>query len=252
MQSCRQEDYKIVNYVSTDSTNAEALRLIQNGCLDDYVITADQQTQGKGSKGRNWQSLLGNLHASILLRSQTTPIQNQQLPFLVSNAVYSTLNYFAKKDKVNVNIKQKWPNDVLINGKKVAGILLESHTHNQQNYLIIGIGINILASPEQANFPASSLVNEGIILQHTDELLNVLMLEFRRLYQQWCIDYSFKVIRQQWLKRAYNLNKVITIDDGHCKVSGIFKDLDFSGSLVLQMPDQTLRSFVVGDLLSKE
>ncbi|RUP42040.1 MAG: biotin--[acetyl-CoA-carboxylase] ligase [Acinetobacter sp.] len=244
--------YNLLNFETVDSTNSEALRLAKIGTIDNCVITAVQQTGGRGSKGRNWVSILGNLHISILLNiSRSLDIQrHSELSFLAANVIYKSIKEISNKQNIKTKIELKWPNDVLIHEKKVAGILVESISFEKKNYVVIGMGVNLIEAPANTAYPTTSLFDEGMMLQNTDEFLYILMNKFDRLYNQWLSDDNFTKVRSQWMKHAYNLNKVITINDGSKRISGLFKEIDSVGAMILQLNNGQLCRFLSGDVIN--
>lgn len=245
------ERYNLITFEEIDSTNSEALRIATSGVLDNCVVFSRIQTGGRGTKGRHWNSLDGNLHASILLDSDFAPKKNLQLSFVIANAVFETINHFTKLSNIKLDMKLKWPNDVLIDGQKVAGILLESISIKNKNYVIIGFGINIKHAPK-IDKKVTSLINEGIKIDNTNDFLNILMNKFEKLYQQWKFDNNFVRTRKDWMRRAYNLNKVITIDDGVRRISGLFKEIDLDGAMRLQLASGQYCNIVAGELIVQE
>lgn len=243
------KNYNLLIFETIDSTNSEALRLAKAGAIGDFVIISNTQTGGRGSKGRLWKSIAGNLHTTILLNSPVDPKKHPQLSFVVANSIFDALAKIAQSKHRNLNIKLKWPNDILINGRKVGGILLESITLGNKNYVAIGIGVNIIEAPANVSFPATSLYDEGIILESSDELLSLVINRFDKLYKGWIADNSFIRTRKDWMRRAYNLNKVITIDDGNRRLSGLFKEIDFDGSIRIQLAGGQLYNLAAGDVL---
>jgi BirA family biotin operon repressor/biotin-[acetyl-CoA-carboxylase] ligase len=243
--------YNLIYFEEIDSTNSEALRIASSGTSGDSIILASNQTGGRGSKGRYWTSIPGNLHASILLESKVSLKKNSQLSFVIANAVFEAISYLAKLQNIKLDMKMKWPNDVLINEQKVAGILLESISIKEKNYVVIGFGINLMHAPVLDN-KTTCLTDLGIKINSTDEFLNVLMGKFEKLYQQWKLDNNFIKTRKNWLRRAYNLNKVITIDDGARRISGVFKEIDLDGAMRLQLASGQYCNIVAGEFLSQE
>lgn len=175
--------------------------------------------------------------------------RHPQLSFVIANAVFEALTSLIQEKKVNLDIKLKWPNDILINGKKVGGILLESISLFNKNYVVIGVGINIMEAPANVTFPATSLYDEGLVLENSDELLDLIMRKFDKLYKRWIADNNFIRTRRDWMRRAYNINKVITIDDGNSRVSGTFKEIDLDGSIRIQLAGGQLYNLAAGDVL---
>lgn len=245
--------YNLLIFDVVDSTNSEALRLASSMPAGDFVIITREQTGGRGQKGNSWISVEENLHMSILLTSSANPKDHPQLSFLAANALYDSIKYLAKERGVNLDIKLKWPNDVLVGGRKVAGILLESISFDDKNYVVIGFGVNVMEAPKiDAGYKSTSLSDEGITLNHADEFMNILVNKFDKLYRQWYAHASFMKTRKDWLRRAYNLNKIITIDDGLHRVSGIFKEIDLDGAIVLQLNDGQFSTINSGTIISVE
>ena len=243
------ENYNLLTFETIDSTNSEALLLASSGVSGDFVILSREQTGGRGQKGREWVSISGNLHASILLVSNADPKRHPQLSFVIANAMYESIATFAAKYKLALDIKLKWPNDVLIGGKKVAGILLESIKFKDKNYVVVGFGVNVMKAPTNIGRAVTSLFDEGIQFQHSDEFLFMLINKFDKLYKQWKLENNFVQTRKNWLKCAYNLRKVITVDDGASRISGIFKDIGFDGALRLQLASGQVHNVVAGEVL---
>lgn len=242
------KNYNLITFESIDSTNSEALRMASSGATGNFVILSRNQTGGRGQKGRQWISFPDNLQASILITSVVDPQRHFQLSFLIANAMYEAIQSIAKQQGLNGDISLKWPNDVLIANKKVAGILLKSISFAGNNYIVIGCGVNIMNAPKKLE-RATSLKDEGFELKGVDEFLNILMSKFDPLYQEWVIENNFKKIRQDWMSRAYNLNKVITVDDGVKRISGIFKEIDFDGSIKLRLVSGQFYNIVAGDVM---
>ena len=246
------KNYSLLTFETVDSTNSEALRLASSGASGNFIILSREQTGGRGQKGREWVSIAGNLHASILLDSKSDPKKHPQLSFVIANAMYESIAALAAKHKLSLNIELKWPNDVLINGKKVAGILLESISFERKNYVVVGFSVNIMEAPNALGRPVTSLLDEAIKFGHPDEFLNILMDKFDKLYKQWCVENNFVKTRKNWMRRAYNLNKVITVDDGVRRISGVFKEIDFNGAMRLKLASGQLYNLVTGEVLTDE
>ena len=145
---------------SVDSTNAEALRLAQAGEEGPLWIWADVQEQGRGRRGRRWDSAAGNLYATLLVTLDALPGQAASLSLAAPLAVLATVNDFLTGD---MRARLKWPNDVLLAGRKVAGILVESLTTTCHNRYIfaIGCGLNLRHAPASSRYGATSLSNHG-------------------------------------------------------------------------------------------
>ncbi|WP_341756857.1 MULTISPECIES: biotin--[acetyl-CoA-carboxylase] ligase [unclassified Candidatus Tisiphia] len=229
-----QEKYNLLIFDEIDSTSSEAIRMAKTCPDKNYVILAKNQTKSRGRNSRIWHSSLGNLHVSILLNHQINLAYVPQLSFVMAIVVYKTINSLTTSSRNS--IKLKWPNDILINDKKVSGILLESISINNNNYLIIGIGINIKKSPVNIDQLATNLSYENIEVKDTEYLLDILMINFEKYFSRWK-EQGFSKIRQYWLKHAYKLGKMVSVNDGNAKISGIFKDIDEYGGIRIQLED---------------
>ncbi|WP_341757823.1 biotin--[acetyl-CoA-carboxylase] ligase [Candidatus Tisiphia endosymbiont of Ditula angustiorana] len=227
-----QEKYNLLIFDEIDSTSSEAIRMAK-ACPDkNYVIFAKNQTKSRGRNTKAWHSSLGNLYVSILLNHKIDLNFIPQLSFVMAIVVYKTIrSLWVESENF---IKLKWPNDVLINDRKVSGILLESISINDNNYLIIGVGINVKGSPLNIDQLATNLSDENIAVKDLEYLLELLMINFEKYFSRWKQE-GFSKIRQYWLKRAYKLGKMVTVNDGNTKISGIFKDIDEKGSIRIEL-----------------
>ncbi|WP_375359421.1 biotin--[acetyl-CoA-carboxylase] ligase [Candidatus Tisiphia endosymbiont of Neophilaenus lineatus] len=227
-----QKKYKLLVFDEIDSTSSEAIRMAKTCPDGNYVILAKNQTKSRGRNSKIWHSSLGNLHVSILLNHKINLSYIPLLSFVMAIVVYKTINSLTASSENS--IKLKWPNDVLINDKKVSGILLESISINDNNYLIIGVGINVKGSSLNIDQLATNLSDENIEVKDLEYLLELLMINFAKYFSRWKQE-GFSKIRQYWLKRAYKLGKTVTVNDGNTKISGIFKDIDENGSIRIQL-----------------
>ncbi|HJD55714.1 MAG TPA: biotin--[acetyl-CoA-carboxylase] ligase [Rickettsia endosymbiont of Pyrocoelia pectoralis] len=148
---------------------------------------------------------------------------------------------------VNDAVRLKWPNDVLINGKKISGILLESVKVDDDYYLIIGIGINITYHPENIDQPTTSLSAANLPITEPQVLLEILIDNFEKYYQIWKKE-GFASIRKKWLQHAYKLHKNISVKYQNEIIHGIFKDIDSTGKIILQLPSNKILSLSTAEL----
>lgn len=213
------------DYPETNSTNDLAAKLSANPPAQRFVVTAERQTQGRGRRGREWQSLTGNLFMSLAMEE---PSPNwSELVFVVSLALLETVRVYQPE----INVRLKWPNDVLVKGRKISGILLEK---GAGLYIIIGIGVNIAAAPlsTESLYPAASLAESGI---NTDRcaFLAAFLQQFNRFYELW-IKSGFAAVKEQWLKKALGLNREISVNLPRQSLDGIFRGIDDNGCLLLE------------------
>ena len=213
-----------VRYEELDSTNSEARRLAEKGEPGPLWISTGRQTAGRGRRGRAWDAAPGNLAATLLIRPGASQAVIGQLSFVAALAAAETASHFARSASILV----KWPNDVLAEGKKLSGILLEGGS----DWLAIGIGINLASFPEGTEFPAISLAQLGIAPPSPEEALTVLAARFAHWYDVWMKD-GFDTIRDAWLARAAGLGKPIRARLPSETREGVFEGIDQSGALLL-------------------
>ena len=226
------KNFTISHLEQVESTNSLALNLIKSYQINhNHIILADYQTGGKGRMGRNWVSPIGNLYFSLSLKPQKSIAINSQLSFLAAVAMGLALSELSKNQ---LEINYKWPNDILLSGKKVAGILLES----DMDFLVLGIGVNIKSHPEQTTYPACNLDEQGFEAVDKINLLEKFLDNFSDLYQKW-LDFGFVPIRNLWLEKAFNLNQEITVNLPNQSLRGTFKNLDEQGNLILEVNGKT-------------
>jgi BirA family biotin operon repressor/biotin-[acetyl-CoA-carboxylase] ligase len=222
--------FTLRRFAAIDSTNDEARRQGAAGAREGLVVWADSQSGGHGRQGRAWHSPPGNLYCSILLRPARPMAEVAQLSFAAALSVCDALMPLLRE---GAPPRCKWPNDVLIDGRKIAGILLESEAAGTAvTSLVVGIGINLASHPEGTETPATSLsALDGRATP--DMLLSGLCRSFLGWYRSWQAE-GFGPLRAAWLRRAHGLGSDIRVRDGAVETRGRFVDLDASGALVLE------------------
>lgn len=236
------KDFNIDSYKQVSSTNFLILDLAKSHSIHhNQVIVADLQTNGRGRYGRVWQSPQGNLYFSLLLKPNKNLEFSSTLSFVAAVAIAEALT------ALGVNkISYKWPNDILLNGKKLAGLLLESDLKN--NWVVLGIGVNINNYPDATNYPATSLAEQGFDPITPENLLKQFLDQWLIFYQQW-LDFGLLPIRNLWLKNADNLGKEIKVNLPNEQLIGIFQDLDKDGNLILNVNGR-IRSIASGEVFN--
>jgi BirA family biotin operon repressor/biotin-[acetyl-CoA-carboxylase] ligase len=229
-------DWPVRRYDSIDSTNEEAKRLARQGERGPLWLVAREQTRGRGRRGRTWISDGGNLFATLLLDA---PPNAPELCFVAGLAVADAVAGFAPSARVGL----KWPNDVLLEGRKLAGILLE----REGRALAIGIGINLAQHPENMEFPASSLSDATGAAPTADATLHRLGTATRTWYEVWRAQ-GFAPIRDAWLARAAGLGDTIRARLSKTEVTGVFEDLDQDGALLLRGADGRIVRITAADV----
>lgn len=218
-----------------DSTNAEAQRRALAEEPGPLWILAGRQLQGRGRRGRPWSTERGNFSATLLLRPPGGPTDHALRSFVTALALYDALVEITGRPEL---FSLKWPNDVLLNGQKLAGILLESGSVGGAPYLSIGIGINLRHVPppevlEPGATPPVALSEATGISVTPEEMLDYLAAAFARREAQFA-TYGFGSIRTAWLAHAARLGEVVTARMPGREVTGTFVTLDDHGAIVLQ------------------
>lgn len=220
--------YRLSRHDELDSTSSEARRLAEAGERGPLWITAERQTAGRGRRGRSWETLSGNLAATLLLRPNAPAETVGQFSFAAALAVVDTAVYFAPHAAITV----KWPNDVLAEGRKLAEILLESGQDAAGTWLTVGIGINLAAAPQGTEFPAIAIADLGVA-PPPDAALTLLAGRFAHWYDAW-MSGGFQTLRTAWLARAGGLGQPIRARlASHETRHGLFEGIDNNGALLL-------------------
>ncbi|MGH7111187.1 MAG: biotin--[acetyl-CoA-carboxylase] ligase [Stellaceae bacterium] len=222
--------WPVIRYLVIGSTNDEAKRLAQDGAAARTVVWALRQTKGRGRRGRPWHSPAGNLYASLILRPQVPAARAAQLGFVAALAVGGALDRLCPG---LTGLSYKWPNDVLLDGRKLCGILLESEAGDGERpaFLVAGIGINLRAAPQDTEFPATALAERGFPEIVPDAMLAALLAEFERWMGCWERD-GFAPVRAAWRTRAL-LGGSARVRLDRLSLQGRLIDIDEEGALLL-------------------
>ena len=232
---------RVIYYSHLASTMEVAKREAQQGATEGTVVIADEQTAGKGRLKRVWLSPKGNIALSIILCPSVA-----HLPSLIMLASLAVVHSIEAVTGLKSQIK--WPNDVLINGRKVCGILIENEVQgNIVNYAIIGIGINV--NLRRADFPeirltATSLSDEMQRDVSRLSLIRHLLVDMERLYLTLQAGES---IYEEWRDNLVTLGRRIRVESGKTTYEGIAESVAKDGSLLLRHSDGSLTKIVTGD-----
>jgi BirA family biotin operon repressor/biotin-[acetyl-CoA-carboxylase] ligase len=230
--------FEVRHYDQLGSTNDEARRLADAGAAHGTVVHADQQTAGRGRLARRWFSPPGNLYLSIVLRPNVATPQTIQLGFLAALAVADAVDALLPRQ---VRASLKWPNDVLVRGGKIAGILLEQ----AGDTLILGIGLNVLQAPSGVAYQVSTIVGAGG-LATVDGTRDKLLAALGQWLVVWEQD-GFPPIRSAWLARAHPPGSQLGVRLADQFINGLFVGLDEDGALLLDTPQGRGR-IIAGDV----
>ncbi len=233
--------YRLVSLDTVESTNDEAKRLAEDGTADEWTLVwARAQTAGRGRHGRSWESPEGNLYCSLLLRPACPPGQAAEIGFVAGLAIFDAIGSLVLP---GLEAWCKWPNDVLLGEAKVAGVLLET---TGADWLVVGVGINLVHYPADTDFPATSLWQQGSPGITVEDMLEAFCRHFLTWYKRWR-DEGFTPIRERWLQRARGLDEEISVRLSGETVTGVFAGLDDDGALILEGPDGD-RRIAAGDV----
>jgi BirA family biotin operon repressor/biotin-[acetyl-CoA-carboxylase] ligase len=245
-------DYHLLAYDELDSTNEEAKRLAEGGGSHGAVIWAKRQAAGRGRMGRLWVSVEGNLFCSVLLNPRCNAETAAQLSFVAAVATAETLKSIVPESE---KIHCKWPNDILLNSKKIAGILLESFEARDivgaggkmQRWVVVGVGMNVDSCPTNTDIPATYLKKAGVEIISAKIVLSRFIHYFITEYDLWAAK-GFAPIRKKWLEYAFKMGKPIEVRLPKESFTGIFEGIDTSGQLILKSRGNKKKMISAGDV----
>ena len=218
---------RLLTFAAVRSTNDEAFHLAANGDPGSVWLTAAEQTAGRGRHGRPWVSTPGNLYASLLLNEAAEPRLTPQLGFVAALGVHDAILDATGCEPARLAIK--WPNDLLLDDSKVAGILVEARGGCA---VVVGIGVNVAHHPAGTPYGATSLAAAGIeatpetLFAHLTNALDMRLAE-------WDRGAGFPAIRAAWLARAATLGRPVEVDIGGSRRRGLFDGIDPHGRLIV-------------------
>lgn len=239
------QGYALARLDDVDSTNLEAFRRARAGETGPLWIWAQSQSQGRGRQGREWVSETGNLYATLLLSLNVEPASAAGLSFVAAIAVGDTLASLAPQ----VAITHKWPNDILLNGAKTAGILIETELQGSRLTAAIGCGLNLTHAPQATRYPATSLAEAGVTVTPA-QALERLASNFATHLGTWNDGRDFAAIRTLWLARAHALGQTVSLNVGAETLTGIFTGLGADGAMILTLANGCTRALHAGEVQS--
>ncbi|NOQ22463.1 MAG: biotin--[acetyl-CoA-carboxylase] ligase [Candidatus Aegiribacteria sp.] len=238
---------EIVYMDSVDSTNSLAMTLAARGAAHGTVVTADQQTDGRGRMGRKWISPpCSNLYLSIILRPEVSPTEASQIPILSVVASIRAL----KRTVSDMSFGIKWPNDIYCRDRKISGTLCEMKAETDRvNHVVVGTGINVNMKPSDDSIRdiATSLFMETGIEYSRVRLASFLLEEFERVYNRWLIEGNLEFIIDEWDGYSLLKGKQVDVRTATRIVSGKVTGIARNGALKLELPDGTVRFVYAGD-----
>lgn len=229
------------------STNAECMERARAGDPGGLWITATRQTGGRGRRGRTWVSEPGNLYSSLLLINPGPQQALASLPLAVTVGVYEAVAS-ALPEQARAGLKIKWPNDLLIDGHKTSGILIEAEQlPDGRRAVVIGCGINVAHRPDTGLYPSTCLADQGSAFSPQD-LFARLVLSMDEVLTDWDEGRGLGRIRSAWIDRAGGIGKPVTVNLPDRQIHGLFNGIDEEGRLMLAMPDGVTQMIASGDV----
>ena len=238
---------EIVCFTETDSTNVRARKLGENGAAHGTLVVAEQQTAGRGRRGRGWESPAGSsIYMSLLLRPEFLPNKAPMLTIVMAYSVATAL-----REQTGLDFRIKWPNDIVLNGKKVVGILTEMSTEIEYiNHVVIGVGINVNteAFPEEICATATSIRRESGKTWRRAELIAAILRQFEVQYERFVKEEDLAYLREAYDAILVNCTREVWIlgeKDGYRAVA---LGIDDQGELLVRKEDGTVTSVYAGEV----
>jgi len=243
----RLADIPVVFYHEIGSTNAEALARVQAGERAPFFIVAGRQTAGRGRRGRPWVSEPGNLYVTLLVVDPAPAAATPQICFVAALALHDAVLDCCPALRPE-RLTLKWPNDLLLNGAKVSGILVEGIALTDHRVsTAIGIGVNCKHHPSDTPFPATDFAQSGFLLEPLS-LLERFAERWIVREREWDRGQGFALIRSAWLLRASGIGAAIEVRLLDRSLHGIFESIDEGGALILCKSDGQRETILAGDI----
>ena len=237
---------RLISFDDVGSTNAEAFARARAGERGPLWITARRQTAGRGRRGRAWVSEPGNLYVSLLLTDPAPPQRAAELSLVAALAVHDAIT--ERAGVLGPRLALKWPNDVLCDGAKLAGILVEGEALPAGPLaVVIGIGVNCAHHPADTAYPATNLAEAGAVVA-PESLLQALINTMARRLAEWDRGENFAAVRAAWLKRTAGLGAPARMRLPEREIDGIAETLDETGRLVLRLADGSRERIAAGEM----
>lgn len=258
----RAAGYRLRAYDTIGSTNSEALEAARAGDPGGVWFAARQQTAGRGRRGRQWESPSGNLAATLLIIPDADPTLAATLGFVAGVSLNRALSSIlpggvvkvgidvadGSSDGGNARIALKWPNDVLADGAKLAGILLEAHKLDDGRHAIaIGFGVNAVAAPKGLPYPATSLDALGIS-RGAEQVFEALSDAWVDVFSTWNDGRGIGDVLKQWRAAAAGIGAPVAVNQNGDVLRGIFETIDDAGRLIVRAEDDRRIAITAGDV----
>jgi BirA family biotin operon repressor/biotin-[acetyl-CoA-carboxylase] ligase len=238
---------RLIAYDALGSTNAEALANGRAGERGPLWISAARQTAGRGRRGNAWVSEPGNFYASLLLTDAAPAAHLPELCFVVALAVRDAVCMAAPQ--LASHFRLKWPNDLLLDGAKLAGILIEAESAGGRTSVAAGIGVNCAHSPDELADQATSLAARSATIAPVALMTELSRTMLGRL-TQWDRGTGFAAIRAEWLSHAAGIGGDIQVRLSDRELTGTFETLDAAGRLIVRLPGGAREAITAGEVFA--
>jgi BirA family biotin operon repressor/biotin-[acetyl-CoA-carboxylase] ligase len=242
------DGYAVTRLESAGSTNDLAKEGAAAGARDGAVFWTPHQVAGRGTHGREWIAPPGNLAVSILKRPAMPMRFAPQAALVTAVALSEALISLGLAEK---RVRLKWPNDVMVDGKKISGILLEGQADGPSvDWLVAGTGVNVRHHPAETRHPATNLLAAGLDLT-AGQVLAAYLPAFAKWWDRWR-RYDFQVIQTAWTARSlHRPGDILHLTQGRDTVPARYKSLSADGALVVEGPDGLERHVVSGEIFAE-
>ena len=241
------ENKNIIYYKQLDSTNIEITRLAAQGAAHGTVVVADEQTAGKGRRGRNWESPAGeNIYMSVLLRPDCIPNRAPMLTLVMAYSVAEAL-----KGIGFANVQIKWPNDLVLSGKKICGILTEMRLEDSRiDYVVVGVGINVNTSqfPAELRETATSLYQESGKLFDRKDIVESVVTHFDEAYRKFLKTQDLSFLRDEYNDMLVNVGKEVRVLEPGNEYTAYAQGINSEGELLVRTKDGEEKKVYAGEV----
>lgn len=238
---------KLFFYDSIDSTNTEAKRLGEEGACDGTLVVADMQTAGKGRRGRSWLSPAHtNVYFTLLLRPHFAPDRASMLTLVIAHSMCR-----AVKEVTGLEVGIKWPNDIVVSGKKICGILTEMNVElNEIRYVVIGVGINVREQEFPEEIREKAIALDAACGKQVDRtrLVAAIMKAFEEDYEKFLEKVSMEELQKSYEEMMVNSGKEVCVLDPKGEYRGIARGINTTGELLVELPDGQIREVYAGEV----
>lgn len=245
---------EVLYYDMVDSTNTKAKQLAEQENTHGLLVIAEQQEMGKGRRGKNWNSQKGTgIWMSLIIKPKIKPVSASMLTLVAALAVTKAIRQMGEQEenRNNLEAKIKWPNDIVVNGKKVCGILTEMSSElDYIHHVVIGIGINanIEKFPDEINHIATSLLLEGKKHIKRSQLVAFVLEAFEAYYIKFLKTENLETMITEYNQWLINYEEEVKIIEENVTYTGVAKGITATGELIVILPDGTRKEVVSGEV----